>query len=102
MPGLRQLLCEHRLASPAAVLVIAPRTLAPLATQSREKPVPKCSGSEVRRRIGGSGGLGGRLVESLGGAGEDGVGERPLERGGDLFVAAAEGEQRALERVEVR
>jgi hypothetical protein len=32
---------------------------------------------------------------------EVGAGVLPLEGGGDLFVAAAEGEQCALERVEV-
>ena len=52
---------------------------------------PKCSGSEVRRRIR-SGGLGGGWVESLGEAVEVGAGELPLERLGDLFIAAAERE----------
>ena len=39
-----------------------------------------------------SGGLGDGLVESVGDAVEVGAGELPLERGGDLFVAAAERE----------
>ncbi len=52
----------------------------------------KCSGSEVRRRICGSGGLEGRLVESLGDAVEVLAGELPLKWGGDLLVAASERE----------
>ncbi len=52
----------------------------------------KCSGSEVRRRIGWSGGLGGGSVELLREAVEVGAGELPLEWGGDLLVAAAERE----------
>lgn len=52
----------------------------------------KCSGSEVRRRICGSGCLGGGLIELVGEAVEVGAGELPLEWGGDLLVAASERE----------
>ena len=53
----------------------------------------------ARRSGGGAGvlggvGLGQELVEVL-------AGESPFERGGDLFVAAPEGQQVGLERVEV-
>ena len=42
------------------------------------------------------GGFGGSLVDSLGETVEVGARELPLERGGDLLVAAAEGEESAL------
>jgi hypothetical protein len=45
--------------------------------------------------------LGGCWLESAGEAVEVGAGELPLERGGDLLVAAAELEQGALKGVEV-
>jgi hypothetical protein len=44
--------------------------------------------------------LGGGSVESLGDAVEVGAGELPLERLGDLLIAASEREQLLLERVE--
>jgi hypothetical protein len=45
--------------------------------------------------------LGGCWLESAGEAVEVGAGELPLERGGDLLVAAADLEQGALKGVEV-
>ena len=45
--------------------------------------------------------MGGGVVEPVGEAVEVGAGELPLERRGDLFVAAAEGEQPRFERIEV-
>ena len=45
--------------------------------------------------------MGDGLVESLGQAVEVRAGELPLERGGDLLVAAAEREQPLVERVEI-
>jgi hypothetical protein len=60
----------------------------------------KCSGSEVRRHIDGSGCFAGGYVESLGEAVEVLAFELPLERAGDLLVAAAEREQLLFEGVE--
>ena len=48
----------------------------------------------------GSGGLGGGSVELVSEAVKAGAGELPLERRGDLLVAAAEREEMSLERVE--
>src|SRR3954451_24064490 len=82
---------------PPSAMTVRPAGVAPSSARN-----PTLSGP-LRKFVDGSGGelRRGGLVE----AGEEvvqvGAGELPLERLGDLLVVAAEGEQRALELVEV-
>ena len=96
--------CSSRLGAHGRVVIFAdltPDGAAPVRHARGRKHQAECSGSEVRRRTGRSGGLSGGLVEAVLDAVEVGGGELPLEWGGDLLVAAAEREEVALERVEV-